>query len=258
MSDVNTAAEAMGIPSELVSRSAAARAQASGTTTEEVLAAWGGGEAVATKTPEPEETAAAETPAEEPPEEAAPAETREPAEPAPLEMPSAPPSEPAPPTAPARTAPPILIGASDNPWAIVVGAFGLFVAMVLLALVGPSIPADAPGSRSSAISFSEAALHGQDIYASLGCASCHTQMIRPVIADVGLGPVTLNDTNQVLGTRRYGPDLSEVGSRVSGTQLESIIGGSAGHPAHRLSPQDMSSLIAYLLESSTANIGGQE
>jgi mono/diheme cytochrome c family protein len=255
MSDVDTAAESMGIPAELVSRSAAARAEASGSTTEEVLAAWSGGGSVATKAPEPEEpeaTTAGEAAEAAPP----PAPTREPVEQAPLEIPAAVIS-PVPDTAPARpSAPPVLVGTSDKPWAYVVGAVGVFVAVVLLALVGPSIPVDTPGTRTSEISYSEAATAGQEVYLSLACASCHTQMIRPVIADVGLGPVTMNDSNQVLGTTRYGPDLSDVGSRVSGTQLESIVRGSGGHQGHNLSSEDMANLVAYLLESSTT-IGGQ-
>lgn len=255
MSDVDTAAESMGIPAELVSRSAAARAEASGSTTEEVLAAWSGGGSVVTKAPEPQEPEAA--PAGEAAEAAPPpAPTREPVEQAPLEIPAAVIS-PAPATTPARpSAPPVLVGTSDKPWAYVIGAVGVFVAVVLLALVGPSIPVDTPGSRTSEISYSEAASAGQEVYLSLACASCHTQMIRPVIADVGLGPVTMNDSNQVLGTTRYGPDLSDVGSRVSGTQLESIVRGSGGHQGHNLSSEDMANLVAYLLESSTT-IGGQ-
>jgi cbb3-type cytochrome oxidase cytochrome c subunit len=79
-------------------------------------------------------------------------------------------------------------------------------------------------------------------------------MIRPLIADVGVGPVTLNDTNQILGNRRYGPDLADIGSRTTATEIESIVSGSSGHQAHNLSPEDMSSLIAYLLESAAANV----
>jgi cbb3-type cytochrome oxidase cytochrome c subunit len=79
-------------------------------------------------------------------------------------------------------------------------------------------------------------------------------MIRPLIADVGVGPVTLNDTNQILGNRRYGPDLADIGSRTTATEIESIVRGSGGHQAHNLSPEDMSSLIAYLLESAAANV----
>lgn len=256
MSDVNTAAEAMGIPAELVSRSAAARAQVSGSTTEEVLAAWGGGGSVATKPPETEEPEAA--PAEEATEPAPPpAKTREPVEQAPLEIPAAV-SSPTQALAPARpVTPPVLVGTSDNPWAYLVGAIGLFVAVVLLALVGPSVPVDTPGARTSEVSYSDAASAGQEVYLSLACASCHTQMVRPVIADVDLGPVTMNDTNQILGTRRYGPDLSDVGSRVSGTQLESIIDGSGGHQGHNLSGDDMANLVAYLLESAPGVGGGQ-
>ncbi len=260
MSDVNAAAESMGIPAELVSRSAAARAEASGSTTEEVLAAWSGGGSVATKPPNGEDTATADTaaaPTDDAPHTAPPpAETREPVEQAPLEIPAAA-TSPAP-AAPARpAAPPVLVGTKDNPMAYLVGAVGLFVAVVLLALVGPSIPVDTPGARTSEITFSDAASAGQEIYLSLACASCHTQMVRPVIADVGLGPVTMSDSNQVLGSRRYGPDLSDVGSRVSGTQLESIVRGSGGHQGHNLSSEDMTNLVAYLLESSTA-IGGEE
>jgi cytochrome c oxidase cbb3-type subunit 2 len=254
MSDVDTAAEVMGIPADLVSRSAAARAQASGTTSDEVLAAWGGGSAVASKAPEEPEAATPEEPDE--PAAPAPAETREPAEQETLEMPAAPAGAPAtpPPTSAVSSAPPVLVGAHDNPWAIVVGALGLFVAVVLLALVGPSIPVDTPGARSSEIVLSGAGTAGQDVYASLGCASCHTQMIRPLIADVGVGPVTLNDTNQILGSRRYGPDLADIGSRATATEIESIVRGGGGHQAHNLSPEDMSSLIAYLLESAAANV----
>ncbi|MEX2133196.1 MAG: cbb3-type cytochrome c oxidase subunit II [Acidimicrobiia bacterium] len=262
MSDVTTAAESMGIPAELVSRSAAARAQASGSTTEEVLAAWSGGGSVATRTPDAEDTATQDTPAADtdtaPAEEAppTPAPTREPVEQAPLEIPAAA-GSPTPAPAPARPAtPPVLVGTSDNPLAYVVGAVGLFVAVALLALVGPSIPVDAPGARTSEISFSDAASAGQDVYLDLACASCHTQMVRPVLADVGLGPVTMSDSNQILGTRRYGPDLSDVGSRVTATQLESIIVGSGGHQGHNLSSDDLANLVAYLLESSTT-MGGQ-
>jgi hypothetical protein len=55
VSDLLTAAaEALGTPAELVSRSAAARAEANGTTTEEILEAWAGGAPAAS--PKPAET----------------------------------------------------------------------------------------------------------------------------------------------------------------------------------------------------------
>jgi cbb3-type cytochrome oxidase cytochrome c subunit len=81
-------------------------------------------------------------------------------------------------------------------------------------------------------------------------------MIRPVVADVGLGPVTLNDTDQVLGTRRFGPDLAEVGARLSELQLQAVVQRSATHPTYHLSNDDLSDLTAYLLESTTSTGGG--
>lgn len=265
MSDVNSASEAMGVPPELVSRSAAARAAASGTTTEEVLTAWSGGGTVASK-PAPAEAPEPAEPEDDQAEDQA-DEEAEPAAEAPSAPPPAPPaatSEPAVPLAPIPEAarapgePPVLVGVEDNPWAVVAGAVILFFAVALLALLGPSIPTDPPGARTSDLPLSEAAEAGQEHYTSLGCASCHTQLIRPVVADVGLGPVTLSDTDQVLGLRRYGPDLSDIGSRMSGTQIESVITGGAGHPSHNLSDEDMSELVAYLLESATSTAGEGE
>jgi cytochrome c553 len=91
------------------------------------------------------------------------------------------------------------------------------------------------------------------VFLVTGCGACHTQMVRPVVADVGLGPVTLNDTNQVLGTRRFGPDLSDVGSRVTASQIEAIIGGLGDHPAQSLGEADLGDLVAYLSESVTSS-----
>lgn len=254
MSDINSVAESMGIPADLVSRSAAARATASGTTTEDVLGAWGGGGSVASS-PEPEPEADTTTDDRQ---EATVEETASP-DPSPQSESSAPSATP-PPAAPIVAAatssePPVLVGASDNPWAVVVGALGLFLIVLLIGLIGPSIPDEPPGARTGDITFSNEALAGQKIYESLGCAGCHTQMIRPLVADVGLGPVTLNDTNQVLGTRRFGPDLAEIGSRMSGPQMEAVAAGLGGHPGHSLSADDIDDLVAYLTESATGSGG---
>ena len=148
--------------------------------------------------------------------------------------------------------PPILVGMSDNPMNILVAAIALFVAILLLGFVGPSVPVDSAGARSSEIAHSEAGEAGQTLYASVGCAACHTQMVRPIVSDVGLGAVSLNDSNQILGTRRFGPDLSDIGSRKTGTEIEAIIGGFGGHSDLGLSSTDMDNLVTYLLESSTS------
>ncbi|REK23111.1 MAG: hypothetical protein DWQ40_02560 [Actinobacteria bacterium] len=84
MSDqLTAAAEALGIPEQLVSRSAEARAQANGTSTDAILSAWSGGAPAAAPAKEaaPE---APETPEKEEAEAPAPAERAPAPEPAPL------------------------------------------------------------------------------------------------------------------------------------------------------------------------------
>ncbi|HUG31964.1 MAG TPA: cbb3-type cytochrome c oxidase subunit II [Acidimicrobiia bacterium] len=250
MSDLTTAAAAMGLPEELVQRSAEARAAETGASVDDILAGWAGGEGAPATAPETTTSDAEPTPADAPPQEEA---DEDQAEPQATEVVIDTPAEPAEAPTPAPTAapykPPVLVGVKDNPITMLAGIVGLFVIIVMVALVGPSIPTDSPGARTSEIPWSPEALHGREVYVNTGCAACHTQMVRPVVADVGLGPVTLNDTNQVLGTRRFGPDLSDVGSRVTGAQLEAIIGGMGGHPAHDLSIDDLADLVAYLSES---------
>jgi hypothetical protein len=254
MSELSAAAAAaLGIPEAIVQRSAAARAEETGMSVDEVLAAWaGGGDIPAPSAPAPApEGAEAET-AEtaEPDAEAEPAaEEPTPAAPTPAPAPQATPQA-GPATTPSGK-PPVLVGEKDNPLAVLVGAVGLFVAVFLVGVVGPALPIENPGARTSDLPYSEAALVGQDIYQSVGCASCHSQMVRPVVADVGLGAVTLNDSNQILGSRRFGPDLSNVGSRITASQIEAVITGLGGHPSLSLSAEDLDALVSYLVESAT-------
>ena len=254
MSDqLSAAAAALGLPEALVQRSAEARAAESGSSTEEILAAWAGGEAppAATAAEAPAEPEAAETPEEQVSE--SPAE-----EPTPeivIETPATP-EQPraAAPSGPYK--PPVLVGARDNPMTVLAGVVGLFVVIFLVGFVGPSFQGEAPGTRTSEIEYSARAIDGREVYTSQNCGSCHTQLVRPVIADVGLGAVTVHDTNQVVGTRRYGPDLSNVGARLSEAQLEAIVAGLGEHPVYRLSSEEMSALVAYLAESQTAEPAG--
>jgi hypothetical protein len=268
---LSAVAAALGLPEALVQRSAEARAAETGANADDILAQWAGGEAAPPAAPA--EAPAEEAPAEEAaPAEAAPAEAA-PAEAAPAEEAAEEPVEEEPaapevvieePVKPAETPtpvpagpykPPVLVGERDNPMAMLAGVVGLFVIVVMVGLVGPTIPTDVPGARSSEIDFSETALEGRSVYAEAGCAACHTQMVRPIVADVGLGPVTLNDTNQVLGTRRFGPDLAHIGDRMTGAQIEAIVSGLGDHPAHSLDPDDLSALVAYLSESTTSTDG---
>lgn len=262
MSDqLSAAADAMGIPEALVERSAEARAAEAGTSAEEIIAAWAGGGAMPESAEpdtaaEPAEPEAVDEAAADEAEETEEAEEGDRAEPAPeivLEEPTAAP-EPSPaPEAPAGPyRPPVLVGAKDNPMMVLTAAIGLFVVIFLVGFIGPSVQGDTPGAMSSEIDYSTQAVEGRDTYRTLNCGACHTQMVRPVIADVGLGGVTVHDSNQVLGTRRFGPDLSDIGSRVTRSQLAAIVGGLGEHPGYSLSNEDLEALVSYLAESQTS------
>lgn len=64
-------------------------------------------------------------------------------------------------------------------------------------------------------------LEGRDIYIREGCYNCHTQMIRPLRAEVErYGPYTragetVYDFTFQWGSKRTGPDLARVGGRYS-------------------------------------------
>lgn len=253
MSDLlAAAAAALGTPEALVKRAADARAAATGVSVDEILAAWSGGGSVpapAAPTAPVEDTATSEAATSDAAAESAPAPATS-TPPAPAASPGGPPPEAAPvlaPTGPYK--PPVLVGAVDNPLAVLAGVVGLFLIVLLVGLIGPSISTEIPGVRSSEVNFTDEALRGQSIYTSMGCAACHTQMVRPVVADVGLGLVSLNDTNQILGTRRFGPDLADMTDRRTGAEIADVIAGGVGHPGHNLSSSDMAALVAYLLKA---------
>ena len=248
----------MGVPEALVKRSAEARAKATGATVDEILAAWaGGGEAPAAAAPSAaqQEDArrqtpdASEEPAATPPEEdgigtptASPELVAADAEPAPsgvLRL------------APGVSSPPILVGERQGVGVVMSGSLGLLILSLLLSIFLPSMQQPGNGIRSSNHAFSSAAVEGRDIYLSQGCATCHTQLVRDVVTDVGLGPVTLDDTNQVIGYRRGGPDLSAIGVRIADTAaLMALLAGDGNHPAATgLSEADLANLLAYLRES---------
>ncbi len=242
------AAAALGMPEDLVRRSAEARAAEAGTSVEEILNAWAGGEAIAATPPSaPEPPPSVEVSSEQPAQQADVAPEID------IEIPPGPTASVAA-EPPGTYQPPVLVGARDKPGTIILGAIVLFLVVFMMGLVGPSLATEEPGARTSEIPYSQAAFDGQQIYVTLGCAACHTQLVRPVVADVGLGAVTLNDTNQVMGDRRFGPDLSDIGTRMTVSQLEAIIAGGGGHAPHRLADSDMDALVAYLSES--RNSGG--
>ena len=117
----------------------------------------------------------------------------------------------------------------------------------------PAFSGTGRGAVHSEIPYTATALRGQEIYLAEGCAGCHTQMVRPVVADAqlaalaGVGGVTLSDTNQVIGRQRYGPDLANVGNRMSPEEIEAVLSGDGGHLSYGGGWMD--SLVAYLSES---------
>lgn len=59
---------------------------------------------------------------------------------------------------------------------------------------------------------------GHDIYVAENCASCHTQQVRQIGTDVGLGPASragdyAHEDIAAVGSERVGPDLAFAGSR---------------------------------------------
>lgn len=273
MSDLAAAAAAVGGPEELVMRSARARAAAAGVPVEEILAAWAGGGAAPSAPAASPAPPPAETPAE--PEEAAPAHeaAAEEAAPSPAAAAADVPSVTAEPSGPVvvvdqrRGAAPVLVGRKDNPLLYLAGIFVLFVVGAVVAVALPAADARAvaagqiPGTTPE---LSEAAEEGRHVYLREGCFYCHTQQVRSVVTDVGLGPVTEPGTSPALpgdtfGFQRIGPDLTHVGSREPTDDpafLSSFLSDPAGavggssHPSYGyLSDGDLDNLVQYLSES---------
>ena len=65
------------------------------------------------------------------------------------------------------------------------------------------------------------ALEGRDVYIANGCSVCHTQMIRPLRAEVeryghySVAGESVYDHPFLFGSKRTGPDLARVGARYS-------------------------------------------
>ncbi len=259
MADVSQVSEQLGVPERLIERSSAARAQAEGVPVEEVLEAWAGGGAI-------EGAAPPAAPAEAPPEEAEVEEAAPEEEPAPKEEEEEP--EPVPAAAAAPPAPLVEAPAPrprpkgpppmrepqrwDDHRLVLAAVLSLFALGVLMALVLPVVdslavesttlarmwrnyPAFASGELPEETALAEAGLdpeaviRGRQVYLAEGCWYCHTQQVRPIVTDAGLGPVTrpgdlVYERPHVLGNRRVGPDLMHVGAREPTNQVAWVVG----------------------------------
>ena len=102
------------------------------------------------------------------------------------------------------------------------GAVALFCFAVVGTFVFPAVDsvAEATVIAESTRNFAAnpSAELGREVYVREGCWYCHTQQVRQVITDVGLGPVSqpgdyVYDPVGLAGSRRIGPDLTHQGSR---------------------------------------------
>jgi hypothetical protein len=69
---------------------------------------------------------------------------------------------------------------------------------------------------------------GHDLYLSEGCWYCHSQEVRQIVTDVGLGAVSLPgdyawEVPAPRGTNRIGPDLFHVGSREATSSPQDVL-----------------------------------
>jgi cbb3-type cytochrome c oxidase subunit II len=93
---------------------------------------------------------------------------------------------------------------------------GIAAMLVLGALISFIVPAVEGGDNRHVVrvpALDSLAESGREIYVQQGCWYCHTQQVRPVVADVGLGPTTERgseslDGPAVTGIHRIGPDLT--------------------------------------------------
>lgn len=102
------------------------------------------------------------------------------------------------------------------------GAVALFLVASLAVFVLPAIDSSGEASilAEQTRDFADGSLEadGRNLYVQEGCWYCHTQQVRAIVTDVGLGPVSVPgdyafDDADTLGVIRIGPDLTHVGDR---------------------------------------------
>ena len=102
---------------------------------------------------------------------------------------------------------------------------------------------------------------GRDLYISEGCSECHTQSVRPIITDVGIGAVSVagdyaHENPALITGTRVGPDLARVASRgeffdkvlVSAhlKDPQSVVEWSTMPSYSYLSDEDINAIVSYI------------
>jgi cytochrome c oxidase cbb3-type subunit I/II len=145
------------------------------------------------------------------------------------------------------------------------GIVGAFLAVVVLTVFVPGLDPsvmDETIRAESARTYAAGSVvaDGRAVYVREGCIACHSQSVRPVVADVGLGPVSIagdyvNESPALIGVERLGPDLMHVGNRIeSAGQIKDHLDDPRSErpwsnmPSYRyLTQGDLDALAEYLL-----------
>jgi cytochrome c oxidase cbb3-type subunit I/II len=141
-------------------------------------------------------------------------------------------------------------------------ALAFFVLTALVVLVLPAFEsADATqlADRSRTYGPGESDTTGRAVYVAEGCVYCHTQQVRPIVTDVGLGPVSVpgdyaKETPVLIGVQRYGPDLMHLATRADAEAVETRLQRPREDRSWSIMPDydylnasDRAALVAYLV-----------
>jgi len=109
------------------------------------------------------------------------------------------------------------------------GAVAMFILAFLLTVFFPALdPSVQDGTiladRYRAYPEGSSIAIGRSVYVNEGCYYCHTQVVRPIVTDVGLGAVSqagdyVHEAPSLLGVERLGSDLMHVGSRYTNADV---------------------------------------
>ena len=121
-----------------------------------------------------------------------------------------------------------------------VGLMGILIALVisvagLVEIVPLMFHAQATEPSPGVVPYTATQLAGRDIYVREGCSNCHSQMIRPFVAETkrygapSLAGESVYDRPFQWGSKRTGPDLARVGGRYT----------DEWHRIHLIKPQDL-------------------
>ena len=121
-----------------------------------------------------------------------------------------------------------------------IGLMGVLTALVisvagLVEIVPLMFHAQSTEPSPGVVPYTATQLAGRDIYVREGCSNCHSQMIRPFVAETkrygapSLAGESVYDRPFQWGSKRTGPDLARVGGRYT----------DEWHRVHLIKPQDL-------------------